>query len=56
MLVSNCEINLILTLSATCVITNRTGAGTFNAKTKQRQYSRQCKAIAAIEIKIPMHK
>ena len=25
----NCEINLILTCSATCVITNSTGAGIF---------------------------
>ena len=25
----NCEVNLILTLSSTCVITNSTGAGTF---------------------------
>ena len=25
----NCEVNLILTLSSTCVITNSTGAGRF---------------------------
>ena len=25
----NCEVNLILTWSSTCVITNSTGAGTF---------------------------
>ena len=29
MLLSNCEVNLILTWSSTCVITNSTGAGTF---------------------------
>ena len=29
MLLINCEINLILTCSSTCVITNSTGAGTF---------------------------
>ena len=29
MLLINCEVNLILTWSSTCVITNSTGAGTF---------------------------
>ena len=29
MLLNNCEVNLILTWSSTCVITNSTGAGTF---------------------------
>ena len=33
----NCEINLILTLSSTCVITNSTGAGAF-AITDTRLY------------------
>ena len=28
----NCEINLILTWSSTCVITNSTGAGTFEMR------------------------
>ena len=34
----NCEVNLILTRSSTCVITNSTGAGTF-AITNTRLYS-----------------
>ena len=29
MLLINCEVNLILTWSSTCVITNSTGAGKF---------------------------
>ena len=29
MLLINCEVNLILTWSSTCLITNSTGAGTF---------------------------
>ena len=29
MILINCEVNLILTWSSTCVITNSTGAGTF---------------------------
>ena len=33
----NCEINLILTWSSTCVITNSTGAGIF-AKTDQKLF------------------
>ena len=37
MLLTNCEVNLILTWSSTCVITNSTGAGTF-AITDTRLY------------------
>ena len=37
MLLTNCEINLILTWSSTCVITNSTGAGTF-ATTDTKPY------------------
>ena len=32
MLLVNCEVNLILTWSSTCVITNSTGAGTFEIR------------------------
>ena len=31
----NCNVNLILTLSSTCVITNSTGAGTFKITDKK---------------------
>ena len=34
MLLINCEVNLILTWSSTCVITNSTGAGTIEIRNR----------------------
>ena len=53
---TNCEVNLILTLSSTCVITNSTGAGRLAITDKTLCSSsnfintRQCKTITTTKI------